>query len=90
MAGLTLFGVEKLVDDNRVDVDLVLRELLDEALRLVQRQELRDCDGCVSPALDQIARKNPLMTGMKVVRSWSKGESQQRPGQQAQVDSQGS
>ena len=40
---LTVFRVQELVDDDVVDVDLVLRELLDETLGLVQRQELGDC-----------------------------------------------
>ena len=40
----TCFREQELVDDNVVRVDFVLRQLLDEALGLVQRQEFRDAD----------------------------------------------
>lgn len=38
----TRFGKEELVDDDVVRVDFISGELLDEAFRLVQGQELRD------------------------------------------------
>lgn len=41
---LTLLGVQELVDDNVVCVNLVLCEFLDQALGLVERQELGDAD----------------------------------------------
>lgn len=41
--GLTILGVEKLIDDDRVDIDLIGRELLDQSLSFVEREELGDC-----------------------------------------------
>jgi hypothetical protein len=47
---LAFDGEEQLVDDDAVRVDLVRRELLDEALRLVERQELADADADLGDA----------------------------------------
>lgn len=41
---LTFLGEDQLVDDNVVGVDLVLRQLLNQSLGLIERQELGDAD----------------------------------------------
>lgn len=40
----TLFRIQQLVDDDVMGVDLIGRQLLDQTLRLVKRQEFRDGD----------------------------------------------